>query len=144
MRRREGRASVRGRLGEATGFVSQEHRCQVSKQAGAPVAALPAAVALWGKFSAFSSLSLLLVKYGANGSTPKSHTTMSPWVSRGTQGLRVPPEMGAVFTPMPRPRVANFSPQPINSDKWPETSLQPCIFKGFYIRKAAAAAAEQD
>lgn len=53
-----------------------------------------------------------MVKYGANGSDPKSHTHHAPWVSRGTQGLRVPPEIGAVFTPMPRPRVANFGPQP--------------------------------
>lgn len=76
-----------------------------------------------------------MVKCGANGSDPESHAHRAPWVSRGAQGLRVPPEMGAVFTPLPSPRVANFGPQPcLTSDL--RLVFNPASLKDYtYVKK---------
>ena len=76
---------------------------------GSHDAPLPSSCSTLGEILRLSKPVSLLVKCGANGSDPESHAPGCHVVLRVSQG---PPETGAIFTPLPSPRVANFGPQP--------------------------------
>lgn len=132
-----------GRLGEATGFVSQEHRCQIGTPMAPPSPAAVAfwgkflflAVALWGKFLAFPSLSFLIGKMWGQWQRPREPRPPCPPGCHVVLRVSGFPEMGAVFTPQPNPRVANFGPQPcLTSDL--RLVFNPASLKDYtYVKK---------